>query len=56
MSVKIWKPTDRLIPLRGQCPLTRPTALTSDIVLADPQAHHAPVEYNIVCSNQQDPN
>ncbi|GJU56894.1 retrovirus-related pol polyprotein from transposon TNT 1-94 [Tanacetum coccineum] len=34
----------------------RPTALTSDIVLADLQAHHATMEYNIVCSNQQDPN
>ncbi|GKC07675.1 hypothetical protein Tco_0999285 [Tanacetum coccineum] len=51
-----WKPTGRIIPLRGQCPLTRPTALTSDVVLADPQAHHAPVDYNIVCSNQLDPN
>ncbi|GKF20474.1 hypothetical protein Tco_0069112, partial [Tanacetum coccineum] len=54
--VKIWKPTDRIIPLRGQCPLIRPTALTSDVVLADPQAHHAPVDYIIVCSNQLDPN
>ncbi|GJX50242.1 hypothetical protein Tco_0277087 [Tanacetum coccineum] len=54
--VKIWKPTGRIILLRGQCPLTRPTALTSDVVLADPQAHHAPVDYNIVCSNQLDPN
>ncbi|GJU42263.1 hypothetical protein Tco_1195220 [Tanacetum coccineum] len=56
VPVKIWKPTGRIIPLRGQCPLTRPTALTSDVVLADPQAHHAPVDYNIVCSNQLDPN
>ncbi|GJR79759.1 retrovirus-related pol polyprotein from transposon TNT 1-94 [Tanacetum coccineum] len=48
VPVKIWKSTGRLIPLRGQCPLTRPTALTSDIMLADPQAHHAPMEYNIV--------
>ncbi|GKC46645.1 hypothetical protein Tco_1064367, partial [Tanacetum coccineum] len=56
VPVKIWKPTGRIISLRGQCPLTRPTALTSDVVLADPQAHHAPVDYNIVCSNQLDPN
>ncbi|GJY38582.1 hypothetical protein Tco_0424946 [Tanacetum coccineum] len=47
-----WKPTGRTF----LCPLTRPTALTSDVVLADPQAHHAPVDYNIVCSNQLDPN
>ncbi|GKA21337.1 hypothetical protein Tco_0701326 [Tanacetum coccineum] len=33
-----------------------PTALTSDVMLADPKVHHAPVDYNIVCSNQLDPN
>ncbi|GJX90356.1 integrase, catalytic region, zinc finger, CCHC-type containing protein [Tanacetum coccineum] len=51
-----WKPTGRTFPLGAQCTLTRPTVLTSDVVLADPQARHAPVDYNIVCSNQLDPN
>ncbi|GJY75865.1 integrase, catalytic region, zinc finger, CCHC-type containing protein, partial [Tanacetum coccineum] len=56
-SLKFSKPTPvRKIWRVKQCPLTRPTALTSDVVLADPQAHHAPVDYNIVCSNQLDPN
>nr|GEX49076.1 retrovirus-related Pol polyprotein from transposon TNT 1-94 [Tanacetum cinerariifolium] len=56
LYVKQWKPTDRLIPLGGQYPLARPTALTSDTILANPHVHNTPVEYNLVCANQQDPN
>nr|GEY64396.1 hypothetical protein [Tanacetum cinerariifolium] len=48
LPVKQWKPTGRLIPLGGQCPLVRPTALTSDIMLAKPHAHNIPVEFNLV--------
>nr|GEV34309.1 hypothetical protein [Tanacetum cinerariifolium] len=56
LPVKQQKPTSRLIPLGGHCPLFRPTALTSDTMLAEPQAHNIPVEFNLVCTNQQDPN
>nr|GEW32567.1 integrase, catalytic region, zinc finger, CCHC-type, peptidase aspartic, catalytic [Tanacetum cinerariifolium] len=56
LPVKQWKPTGRLIPLKGQCPLIRPTALTSDTMLAEPHVHNTPVEYNLVCTNQHDPN
>nr|GEW25802.1 integrase, catalytic region, zinc finger, CCHC-type, peptidase aspartic, catalytic [Tanacetum cinerariifolium] len=40
--------TPQLIPLGGQCPLVRPTALTSDTMLVEPQAHNIPVEFNLV--------
>nr|GEY74223.1 integrase, catalytic region, zinc finger, CCHC-type, peptidase aspartic, catalytic [Tanacetum cinerariifolium] len=43
LPVKQWKPTGRLIPLGGQCPLIRATALTSDTMLAELQAHNIPV-------------
>nr|GEV70081.1 integrase, catalytic region, zinc finger, CCHC-type, peptidase aspartic, catalytic [Tanacetum cinerariifolium] len=56
LPVKQWKPTGRLIPLGGQYPLAGSTALTSDIIHADPQAHTTPMEYNLVCTNQQYPN
>ncbi|GJX97926.1 hypothetical protein Tco_0354945 [Tanacetum coccineum] len=39
LSVKQWKPTGRLIPLGGQCPLVRPTAPTNS---------PTPVESNLV--------
>nr|GFA06478.1 hypothetical protein [Tanacetum cinerariifolium] len=51
-----WKPNGRTFLLGGQCPLVRPTALTSDTMLAKPQAHNIPVEFNLVFTNQQDPN
>nr|GEU36089.1 hypothetical protein [Tanacetum cinerariifolium] len=43
LHVKQWKPTGRLISLGGQYPLARPTTLTSDTILTDPQAHTTPV-------------
>ncbi|GKD18395.1 retrovirus-related pol polyprotein from transposon TNT 1-94 [Tanacetum coccineum] len=54
--VKQWKPTGRLISLGEQCPLVRPTAPNSGTMLPDPQENNPPVEYNLVCTNQQDPN
>ncbi|GKD08583.1 hypothetical protein Tco_1188268 [Tanacetum coccineum] len=48
LLVKQWKPTGRLIPLGGKCPLVRPTALKSGTMLADPQANNTLVEYNLV--------
>ncbi|GJX81561.1 hypothetical protein Tco_0331042 [Tanacetum coccineum] len=56
VPVKQWKPTGRLILLGGQCPLVRPTALNRGTMPADPQGNNTPVEYNLICSNQQDPN
>ncbi|GKA62798.1 hypothetical protein Tco_0762317, partial [Tanacetum coccineum] len=56
VPVKQWKPTSRLTSLGGQCPLVRPTALTRGTMPADPHGNNTPVEYNLVCSNQQDPN
>ncbi|GJY62050.1 retrovirus-related pol polyprotein from transposon TNT 1-94 [Tanacetum coccineum] len=50
------KPTGRLISLGGRCPLVRPTTLNRGTMPADPQGNNTPVEYNLVCSNQQDPN
>ncbi|GJV09276.1 retrovirus-related pol polyprotein from transposon TNT 1-94 [Tanacetum coccineum] len=43
LPVKQWKPTGRLISPGGQCTLARPIALTSDTMLADPQANNTPV-------------
>nr|GEZ42890.1 hypothetical protein [Tanacetum cinerariifolium] len=56
LSVKQCKPTGRLISLGEKFPLVRPTALTSDTMLAEPRAHNIPMEFNLVCTNQQDPN
>ncbi|GJT91101.1 retrovirus-related pol polyprotein from transposon TNT 1-94 [Tanacetum coccineum] len=50
------KPTGRLISLGGRCPLVRPTTLNRGTMPADLQGNNTPVEYNLVCSNQQDPN
>ncbi|GJT93212.1 retrovirus-related pol polyprotein from transposon TNT 1-94 [Tanacetum coccineum] len=47
LPVKQWKPTGRLIPLDGQCPLVRPPAPTNS-------PNH--VASNLVYSNQIDPN
>ncbi|GJS64894.1 hypothetical protein Tco_0679458 [Tanacetum coccineum] len=47
LPVKQWKPTGRLIPLDGQCPLVRPPAPTNS---------PNPVASNLVYSNQTDPN
>nr|GEX09553.1 putative ribonuclease H-like domain-containing protein [Tanacetum cinerariifolium] len=33
VPVTLWKPTGRIIPLRGQCPLVRPTASTSGLMV-----------------------
>ncbi|GJW37303.1 retrovirus-related pol polyprotein from transposon TNT 1-94, partial [Tanacetum coccineum] len=49
-------PTGRLLSLGGLCPLVRPTALNCGTKLDDPQENNTHVEYNLVCSNQQDPN
>ncbi|GJY32552.1 hypothetical protein Tco_0417021 [Tanacetum coccineum] len=56
LPIKQWKPTGRLIPLEEQCPLARLTALNRGTMLADPQENNTPVAYNLVCTNQQDPN
>nr|GEY13936.1 retrovirus-related Pol polyprotein from transposon TNT 1-94 [Tanacetum cinerariifolium] len=48
LPVKQWKPTGRLILLGGQCPLVRPTTLTNDTMLAEPQGHNIPLEFNLV--------
>ncbi|GJY35278.1 integrase, catalytic region, zinc finger, CCHC-type containing protein [Tanacetum coccineum] len=48
MPLKQWKPTGRPIPLGGQCPLVRSTALNSSTMLADPQANKTLVAYNLV--------
>ncbi|GKA77190.1 hypothetical protein Tco_0783651 [Tanacetum coccineum] len=56
VPVKQWKPTGRLISLGGQCPLVRSAALNRGTMPADPQGNNTHVEYNLVCSNQQDPN
>ncbi|GJX88613.1 putative ribonuclease H-like domain-containing protein [Tanacetum coccineum] len=56
LPTKQWKPTGRLLLLGRQCPLVRSTALKSDCLPADPQETIAPVAYNLVCTNQPDPN
>ncbi|GJX82254.1 hypothetical protein Tco_0331735, partial [Tanacetum coccineum] len=56
LPIKQWKPTGRLIPLEEQFPLARLTALNRGTMLADPQENNTPVAYNLVCTNQQDPN
>ncbi|GJW36172.1 retrovirus-related pol polyprotein from transposon TNT 1-94 [Tanacetum coccineum] len=56
MPIKQWKPIGRPITLGGHCPLVRPTALNSSTMLADPHANKTLVAYNLVCTNQQDPN
>ncbi|GJU89839.1 hypothetical protein Tco_1302262 [Tanacetum coccineum] len=56
VRVKQWKPTGRLIPLGGQCPLVRLTTLNHGTMPTDPQGNNTPVEYHLVCSNQQDSN
>ncbi|GKC47553.1 hypothetical protein Tco_1065275 [Tanacetum coccineum] len=48
MPVKQWKPTGRLIPLGGQCPLVRPTSLNHGTMPTDPQGNNTPMEYNLV--------
>ncbi|GJY70939.1 retrovirus-related pol polyprotein from transposon TNT 1-94 [Tanacetum coccineum] len=50
LSVKQWRPTGRLIPVGGQCPLVRPTASPNN------HKNSIPVTSTLVCSNQQDPN
>ncbi|GJX08764.1 hypothetical protein Tco_0196696 [Tanacetum coccineum] len=47
LPVKQWKPTSRLIPLDGQCPLVRALSPTNS---------PNPVASNLVYSNQTDPN
>ncbi|GJS82732.1 retrovirus-related pol polyprotein from transposon TNT 1-94 [Tanacetum coccineum] len=42
--VRQWKPTGRIIPLRGQCPLIRSTTSTSGPTVAKPQVTNAPVK------------
>ncbi|GJT42262.1 retrotransposon protein, putative, ty3-gypsy subclass [Tanacetum coccineum] len=56
VHVKQWKPTGRLISLGGQCPLVRLTTLNRGTMPTDPQGNNTPVEYHLVCSNQQDSN
>ncbi|GKD34488.1 retrovirus-related pol polyprotein from transposon TNT 1-94 [Tanacetum coccineum] len=48
VPVTLWKPTGKVIPLGGQCPLVRPTASTSGLMVARSSAPHVPVEYNLV--------